>query len=235
MPDFLEKIEVNNTLLNNTYFVNIISGIASGIVSGIVSGIIVGIILLYIQRKINEKDKETEALKKSTITNDLINELSPEKNYKKAKEKLGEPNKTYEDYSISENNSDIIYQSDLYVMNNGVLKITTRDKISISALTLFWYDDSNIEIPFYEFFNEGTRKVITEDFVNSHSNYLEIRTIRDYAFAIQVGLGAPFYKHLTLFTCRDSNNVQDYIDKNIEGFCLSDTEDAFYIYDSECR
>lgn len=234
MPDFLEKIEVNNTLLNNTYFVNIISGIASGIVSGIVSGIIVGIILLYIQRKINEKDKETEALKKSTITNDLINELSPENNYKKAKEKLGEPNKTYEDHSIYESNCDIVYQSDLYVMNNGILKITTRDKVSISALTVFWYDD-DIEIPFYEFFNRDSRKEITEDFVNSHSNYLEIRTIRDDAFAIQVGLGAPFYKHLTLFTFGNGDNLQDYIGKHIGGFCLSDTEDAFYIYDYECR
>lgn len=226
---------MNNTLLNNPYFVNIISGITSGIVSGIISGIIVGMVLFHIQRKINQKDKDIEALKKSTITNDLINELSPEKNYKKAKEKLGEPNKTYEDYSIFENNSDIIYQSDLYVMNNGVLKITTHDKVSISALTVFLHDYNNIEIPFYDFFNEDSRKEITKDFVNYHSNYLEIRTIRDYAFAIQVALGAPNYKSLTLFAYGDSDNIQDYIGKNIEGFCLSDTEDAFYIYDYEYR
>lgn len=225
------------------------------LINNIIAGVIGGMVVLLIQRFLDNVKQEKENNEKKSLinpnskrllTNDLITTFSPEKNYKKVKEILGEPDKTYKDFSIfeehhQEDNTKIEYKSDLYVLENGVLKITTHDQVSINSITVFPYDNF-IEIPYFEFFtsqnkiNIGNAK-IDEEFINYHHNKIEIRTIRESAFAIQTYTGAPHYRQLTIFTYFPNleNGIEKFIGNNIEGFCLSHDRSAFYIYEYEQR
>lgn len=62
--------------------------------------------------------------------------------------------------------------------------------------------------------------------------------MRDSATAIQHHIGPPFYKHLTYFVdgyIKEDEDHNSLIGKEIIGFCLSDGEMSFYIYDYEMR
>ncbi len=224
----------------------------NSIITGVIGG---GLVLLaeqildYIKNKKEETDKKSlfNPNSRRLLTNELVDTFSPERNYKKVKEILGEPDKTFRDYSIFDNNENSYetgkeYYSDLYRLENATLKITTSDNKSISSITVFSYDEK-IEIPYYEFFcseknDDYEKSNISEEFVKDCTKSIEIRTIREMAFAVQGYTGAPLYKHLTLFTFppKIETKVEDLIGNKIEGFCLSDnSQDAFYIYEYEYR
>lgn len=226
----------------------------SELMNSIVSGLVGGALVLFIERFLDyRKEKKAENIKKSLtnpnskrlLTNELVDTFSPERNFNKVKEILGEPDKTYEDHSIFEeenqfNSGEKIYKSDLYKLENAYLKVTTQDKVSIYSITVLPFDES-INIPYYDFFSDNTlinrNATLNQDFLKCLKRYQEIRTIREMALGVQTYTGAPFYKHLTLFTYyADLQNGIDELDgKNIEGFCLSGDDDAFYIYDYEHR
>ncbi|VXC56277.1 MULTISPECIES: hypothetical protein [Chryseobacterium] len=222
----------------------------------IISGIIGGIIVIIIERIINRHDKVKE-LKKGTspknlnsnivLTNELIETFHPERNYIKVKEILGSPDKSYEDFSIFEDEltESVMYLSDLYFLKNAILKVTTIDSKSIHSITIFSYKEK-IEIPglFYPCenteLNLGEAK-ICEEVIKYINKYTPVHTIRDLGFAIQNYSGAPFYKYITFFCfdnvtkAKETYDVNEFIGKPIEGFCLSNSDSAFYIHDYELR
>ncbi|WP_175622944.1 hypothetical protein [Chryseobacterium schmidteae] len=222
----------------------------------IISGIIGGIIVIIIERIINRHDKVKE-LKNGTspknlnsnivLTNELIETFHPQRNYVKVKEILGSPDKSYEDFSIFEDvsNESEKYISDLYFLKNANLKITTVDSKSIHSITVFSYT-KKIEIPslFYPCentdLNLGEAKVC-EEVIKYTNRHTPVHTIRDLGFAIQNYSGAPFYKYITFFCfdditkAKETYDLNEFVGKPIEGFCLSSSDSAFYIHDYEQR
>lgn len=182
------------------------------------------------------------------LTNDIIDALSPERNYAKVKELLGEPDKTIMDSSIFEESmcseKELKYvKSDIYFLKNAKLKITTLDERSIHSITVFSHDGKLTLPRNYLFYDMGNIIIgeaqISKDFI-SNSRIQSVRTRIDSATAIQNHMGPPVYKHLTYFIDGhlDDEKDPDYISlegSRIKGFCLSDSDLAFYIYDYELR
>jgi len=191
-------------------------------------------------------DSSNSHSNKKLLTNDIISALSPERNYDKVKELLGIPDKTIKDYSVFEEEDDIQKDdkqitSDLYFLKNAYLKVTTLDKVSIYSLTVFGYS-SDISLPDIHYIGEVSRNeasiaIVDEEIING-ARFTSVRTMRDSATAIQHHIGPPFYKHLTYFVdgyIKEDEDHNSLIGKEIIGFCLSDGEMSFYIYDYEMR
>lgn len=208
--------------------------------------------------KVNIATSEISApqngISRKILTNEIIVALSPERNYAKAKEILGVPDKVIKDGSVFEDDfsfnlpsedhlEDIT--SDIYFLENAALKVTTIDKQSIHALTVLSYDKLLLpDIPYYcNMYNtyDGTfaDAKVCEELVED-AIVASVRTIRDSAIALRTYLGAPFYKHMTYFTNgyledEENPNKDELIGNEIVGFCLSDSQMVFYIYDYELR
>lgn len=182
------------------------------------------------------------------LTNDIIDALSPERNYAKVKELLGEPDKTITDHSIFEESvcskKELEYiKSDIYFLKNAKLKITTLDERSIHSITVFSHD-GKLTLPrnynFYALDNIIIGEAqVSKDFI-LNSRIESVRTRIDSATAIQTHMGSPVYKYLTYFIDGHLDDEQDpdyasLAGSRIKGFCLSDSDMAFYIYDYELR
>ncbi|MCA6068715.1 hypothetical protein JI747_016220 [Chryseobacterium sp. RG1] len=222
----------------------------------IVSGIIGGVIVIIIERLINWYYKVKELKNGNSprnlnsniiLTNELIETFHPERNYLKVKEILGSPDKSYEDFSIFEDElgESEKFMSDLYFLKNANLKITTVDNKSIHSITVFSYT-KKLEIPGMYYPCENTSLTLGEakicnEIIKYINKYTPVHTIRDLGFAIQNYSGAPFYKYITFFCFDDVTKVKEnflideFIGKPIEGFCLSNSVSTFYIHDYELR
>lgn len=179
---------------------------------------------------------------KKILTNNIITALSPERNYAKAREILGIPDKVIKDSSVfddvpsrgySDNDLNNI-TSDIYFLENANLKVTTIDRQSIHALTVFSHDEMFLpDLPHY---NED--KVCKE--LLNYASVSSIRTMRESSIAIRQYTGAPFYKHITYFVDgyledEENPNKDALIDKKFIGFCFSVSSMVFYLYDYELR
>ncbi|WP_298980867.1 hypothetical protein [uncultured Psychrobacter sp.] len=179
---------------------------------------------------------------KLILTDDIINEISPGRNYAKVSEILGVSDTTGPDYSIFGENTyeteNKALTSDLFFLRNALLKVSTLDKISIYSITVFPYD-RKITLPrlFYpcNYHNNivGEAHVCKE--IIEHATLIEpITTVRDRATAIQNYTGAPFYRYITYFI-NDSLKSEELENQVITGFCLSIGDMAFYIYEGELK
>lgn len=192
---------------------------------------------------ISEVATRQNDISRKILTNDIIVALSPERNYAKAKEMLGVPDKVIKDSSVFEDKFrfDVISKedlenitSDLYFLENAVLKVTTIDKQSIHALTVLCNDELLLpDLPHY-----CSDKVCQELLENAIIG--SVRTIKESAIALRTYMGPPFYKHMTYFTNgyledEDNPNEDKLIGSEIVGFCLSESQMVFYIYDYELR
>lgn len=228
------------------------------IIETILAAILAGLVLLFVERKFfkaNDKKELTEAkipqsnMPTKILTNEIIEAIYPERNYAKVKELLGLPDKSNGDGSIFE---DAIYsveelskvKSDIYFLKNATLKVTTLDKRSIYSITVFSHDNKlmipGIFYPCEKHNNTFGEARICQEIVTNARRIEPVRTIRDSAIAIQYYMGPPFYRHMTYF-------VDSYMDneaplehkslegKEIQGFCLSCSDLAFYIYDYDLR
>lgn len=189
-------------------------------------------------------DSSNSHSNKKLLTNDIISAISPERNYDKVKELLGIPDKTIEDFSVFEDDEtqeeDKKITSDLYFLKNAYLKVTTLDKVSIYSLTVFGYG-SDISLPDIHYIgeisrNESSVAIVDEEIING-ARFASVRTMRDSATAIQHRIGPPFYKCLTYFVDGyvDDEDYNSLIGREIIGFCISDGDMSFYIYDYEMR
>lgn len=184
-----------------------------------------------------------DGVSRNILTSEIIRALSPERNYAKARELLGIPDKVIQDSSVfdddlsfstlSEDELENI-TSDIYFLDNANLKVTTIDKQSIHALTVFFHDELLLpDLPHY-----CEDKVCQELLDNAALD--TVGTIRETSIAFRTYMGPPFYKHITYFTYgyledKENPDRDELIDSNIIGFCLSDSEMVFYIYDYELR
>lgn len=222
--------------------------------------VIGGLILKIIEQKIfkandnlkTDKEHVTEnSVPIKVLTNEIVDKICPERNYDKVKEILGVPDKVITDESAFDNkfSFDIFSEdelknitSDLYFLENAVLKVTTIDKQSIHALTVLSYDKLLLpDIPHYcnEYGDALTNAKVCQELIDN-SIIGSIRTIRDSAIALRTYTGPPFYKHMTYFIngyLQDEENPDEseLIGSPISGFCLSNSEMVFYIYDYELR
>lgn len=195
-------------------------------------------------------DANEDGTPKKVLTNDIIEKLFPERNYAKAKEILGLPDKITRDSQVFEDEMSTRSElenitSDIYFLRNATLKVTTLDKQSIHSITVFGYDDKlELPQPFYpcDIYDNviGKAKICRE--LLEISSIESIRTIRDSATALRTYSGAPFYKHVTYFidgrggfVYEENQNHKELIGDVILGFCLSSSDRVFYIYDSEMR
>lgn len=234
---------------------NLMTIIITIIVTAIAS-IIAGLALPFIERaflKRNDKSKAFEVdipknhITTKILTNEIIQALSPERNYDKAKELLGIPDKIIYDCCVFESveHTDSI-TSDIYLLQNAALKVTTIDKQSIHALTVLFHDNKlllpdllhpcdmyNIHEDNYEN-AKVCQELVEESFIGS------IRTMRDSTVALRLYMGPPFYKHMTYFIDgyledEENPNKSELIGSKIIGFCLSSSSRVFYLYDYELR
>lgn len=176
------------------------------------------------------------------LTDNIIDKISPGRNYAKVKEILGISDKTGSDFSIFEDSisdkDDERVTSDLFFLKNALLKVTTLDKESIYSITVFPYDHkvtlSGILHPFGHNNNIiGEARVCKE--ILEHATRIEsITTVRDSAKAIQNYTGAPFYKYITYFI-DDVPKGEELVGQVIRGFSLSSGSMTFYIYDGELK
>lgn len=186
------------------------------------------------------------------LTNDIIEALSPERNYAKVKELLGVPDKVMKDFNVFEDNDEYrIFSanelkeitSDIYFLDNAVLKVTTIDRQAIYSITVVGYDDQlkipGIYYPCDMYNNTLAEARICQEIVDT-ATITSVRTIRDSATALRTSIGPPFYKYITYFTYghlddEENPNYNTLVGNEILGFCLSDSNLAFYIYDYELR
>lgn len=191
----------------------------------------------------NEASNVQDIPSRKILTDEIIKALSPERNYAKVKEILGVPDKVIKDSSVFDNDLPFsIYSkndlnniiSDIYFLDNAHLKVTTIDRQSIHALTVLSHNELLLpDLPHY-----GDDKVCQE--LVDNATVRSIRTMRDSAIALRISMGPPFYKHMTYFIdgyLKDEENPDEseLIDSEIVGFCLSESQMAFYIYDYELR
>lgn len=180
------------------------------------------------------------------LTNDIIDKLSPNRNYAKVKELLGEPDKIDDDSSIFDESTcsdeelkNVKY--DMYFLNNANLKITRIDEEKIHSITVL-SSDNRLTLPRKYCFFDMDSIVIGEAEISEEilENALiqTVVTRFDDATAIQNYMGQPFNKSMTYFVSghldfEEKTDFSDLIGRKIIGFCLCDSDMAFYIYDSE--
>lgn len=196
---------------------------------------------------INNAKKEVvtveDGVSRITLTNEIIKALSPERNYAKASDILGTPDKVIKDSSVFDHNfSPNMYSkdelenitSDIYFLDNANLKVTTIDKQSIHALTVFFHDELLLpDLPHY------CEDRVCQELLD-HAAVDTVRTIRESSIAFRTYMGPPFYKHITYFTDGylkdiENPNTDELMNNKFVGFCLSDSEMVFYIYEYELR
>lgn len=240
---------------------NLMTIIITIIVTAIAS-IIAGLTLPFIERKFfKHSDKsKTKAfgvdipknnIPTKILTNEIFQALSPGRNYAKAKEILGISDKVIKDGSVFEDGTSFnIFSedelenitSDIYFLKNAILKVTTIDKQSIHALTVLSYDKLLLpDIPHYcNMYDDivANTKVCQELVDNAIVG--SVRTMRDSAIALRTYMGPPFYKHMTYFIDgyledEENPNKDELIGSEVVGFCLSESDMVFYIYDYELR
>lgn len=219
----------------------------------IFSGIIGGLSVLIAERVLNRiedrrllsKGKARSQSNRSTLfTNDLLNALLPEVSYRKVEELIGIPDKTYEDESVFGGSGEIKFWSELYFFKNADVKITTVDKKSIHAFSIF-SKDKNLKIPEIYYLCEGNysrrlgRAKICSEILLHTSSSAPVHTIKDLSFALLSYWGSPFYRYVTYFChdvySEDEIDTEKYKDQLIEGFTISNGNDAFFIYEYEKR
>lgn len=202
--------------------------------------IIAGLALPFIEQKFFKHNNMPTKI----LTNDILNRISPGRSLAKAKEILGIPDKSFDDSFILEDPPAYIEEidaikSDIYFLENAVLKISTLDERSIHSITVLNYDDT-LDYPYtlQENIDGGTK--VFEELITNARKITSVRTMRDSATAIQHYTGSPLYKYITYFIERniDYEENPDYkslIGEKMIGFCFSDGDMALYIYDGEVR
>ncbi len=206
------------------------------ILIGILGAILGSVATHFLQQYTDKQNKQ----KKKILTNEIITALSPEKNYKKAEELLGLPDKIFEDFSeIEKNNEEYKFESSLYFLTNAYLKITTIDKQSIHAISVLSYDN-NLILPFFdENIHQnslGKTKINQEMIDNKFVEVIHSFTVRESVIILKQNIGAPFYKTMSYFCDGSpSETINDLLDRPISGFCLSNFDDIFYIHNYDLR
>lgn len=220
-------------------------------IENIIAAILGGLFVLVVSRVLAYRDlKKVEAnnntLKNPNedkiLTSDLLYSLMPGRSYEKVREILGAPDKSFKDESIFVDFDESIrdrFNSDLYLFKNGHMKITTEKENEKNIYALTVLNCYGIDIPdLYYIADEGLdySKIgeirVSDEILRFINQSESIRTRIDNSFAIQQYLGNPHYKYFTVFCgyLDEDNDISKYKGELIDGFCISEGEDAFFIY-----
>lgn len=208
-----------------------------------------------VETSIIEKSDLQSNTPSKVLTNEIISIISPERNYAKVEEVLGFSHKTInKDSSVFETLTDRSIhfkysqeelenpKSDIYFLKNAKVKITTFDNKTIHSITIFSRDNS-LKIP-EKFYICNTYKNTVGD-ARICQEIIDIACIQsvraryDSVTAIQNHLGVS-NGYITYFINghlddEDSPDYNKLVGEKITGFCLSESDMVFYIYDYESR
>jgi hypothetical protein len=223
------------------------------IINGTVSGIIGGLVVaagqtVYSEWKEVRKQKRDRIVgsnsKGRVITSAMFWDLKPGTSLDMMREMLGAPSIVSKLDSNVFNENDFETNSYLYFFKNSLVKITSKDKESISSLTLIPHDKSlELDIlPTEERCGIINEMTVTPRLLELAHPKTHLSTIRVCVFAVYVRLGAPLYRAHTYFIehwARHSADEEDFdynqlLGKKICGVCISNNdENVYYIYDIE--
>lgn len=215
-------------------------------IDNLITALLAGLGVFFVQRLFHKRDEKSKNILKNSnsmkiLTNDIIYTISPQKSYARVREIIGGyPDKIVDDSSVFDDlmcpekyKKNII--SDIYFLKNAALKITTLDEKSIYSITVVSYDDT-LDYPHdMKQSLAGGTTVSQEMIINAE----KMVSIPPYGTtAMQHSTGRPFHKYVTYFIEQnihpeESPDYKSLIGKDIVGFCLSDGDMAFYIYDHD--
>ena len=215
-------------------------------IDNLITALVAGLGVFFVQRLFHKRDEKSKNILKNSnsmkiLTNDIIHTISPQKSYAKVREIIGGyPDKTVDDSSVFDDlmcpdkyEKNII--SDIYFLKNAALKITTLDEKSIYSITVVSYDDT-LDYPhdMKQSLAGGTK--FSQEMITNAEKIISIPP--HGATAMQHSTGRPFYNYVTYFieqnlNLEESPYYTSLIGKDIVGFCLSDGDMAFYIYDHD--
>lgn len=206
---------------------------------------------IYLNRKEERKVKESKLIKfqseERIIDESIFHSLASGSSIEHMKTVLGAPNKfRRHDYTIF-SEKEIETNSYLYLFQNAVLKITSKDNEVIDTLTVICYDNSiSLEgfcLPCeFDSYKLGEMKVISE--LIEVCNHTFIGTRFDSSFALEFYTGAPLYEHYTFFGFSSASKFEYFETKDpkyfignvVNGICISNSEEeVYFIYENEIR
>ncbi|AHJ97635.1 hypothetical protein Hsw_2040 [Hymenobacter swuensis DY53] len=212
---------------------------------------------------IAERAKELEKQKTITlqntdkvITGEAIWRLKPGSSVELMRHILGIPLK-YSDneQSIFDTFSDELveaskkYYSYLYLFKNANIKICTQDNMTIDAITICAINEP-VTVPTLNYALDeeiGTDNLaeakVNQTLIDKCQKHEYISTRIDSSFALQLWIPNPIYLSYTYFghapdvsiEYAESKDPSLFLDKEIWGLCLSNNNDAFFIFDIETR
>lgn len=215
-------------------------------IDNLITALVAGLGVFFVQRLFHKRDEKSKNILKNSnsmkiLTNDIIYTISPQKSYARVREIIGGyPDKIVDDSSVFD---DLMcpekhkknITSDIYFLKNAALKITTLDEKSIYSITVVSYDDT-LDYPhdMKQSLAGGTK--VSQEMITNAEKMISIPPYG--ATAMQHSTGRPFYKYVTYFIeqnldPKESPDYKSLIGKEIVGFCLSDGDMAFYIYDHD--
>lgn len=199
---------------------------------------ITGKTILFFKNKFFVQAGFTVRTNKKYIDKSILYSLSPGRSFNKVNEILGEPDFVYQKDCSVNSEDEIELFSNIYLFENALIKVISKNGISIHSFTVLSADE-NI-FPHWKsiFFNDDS-SVISFD-ISQQSIYRQVRARHESYFALSHYVGNPLYMYLTVYGYLDPNAV--YSDhsvyacgKGINGFSCSKDEDFFFIYSYEIR
>jgi uncharacterized ubiquitin-like protein YukD len=187
---------------------------------------------------------------KKVLTSTIIEELIPGYSIEKMRALLGRPLKirldNNEDWSLFEDDKNIITNSYIYKLKNAYVKINTSDNRTVGTLTIKQLFDSKQTIDLSNlvkgvFKLELGNSKVSKELIDLVQDHKAVRTMQENCAALKFYRPNPIYKTFTLFANSEkvfkyieSNEVNDLLGADIVAVCVSEPSgDSFYLFDYE--
>lgn len=252
---FYAKIFQQNTeswrswlsITNREAIIAFLFSIVGAIVAGLV---IVAFEQLLAARKERRKQLASNVVRDpnadKVISDGIYYDLAPGKTVELMRQMLGVPTKYSRlDFPVF-SEDEVKTHSYLYIFKNAYVKVSSKDNETIDTLTVLPWEDSfpiaslllpeDVEATTFRNFK------VTPGLVQFEWNHTYISTIRDSAFAFEFRTGPPTHLHYVFFgyggtreKYEKTKTPKAFIGEEINGLCISSTDECYYIFDSELR
>ncbi len=224
-----------------------LSELLSGVISGFTAGFTVLVLeQLYLLYK-EKHHKEEQLVIKATplnkiISQQVLNRLRPGTSIENMRSMLGAPVITERCVYPLFSNQELKKFSYLYFFENADIKIISSDNEVIDSLTIMFKGQIVDGVGFALFpfqsleKNNSNQLRLNKDFIDSVRKKEDIITRIDRSSALQVFVPNPLYAYYTAFVLGVEDESMDFLNRSIEGVCISSNEDdVYYIYEMERR